>query len=65
MKHLTESKAPLVELGNLMLKLGQMDKKLKCSEEHRQKIRKELRHNKKENLGNYFNLARETEEKLQ
>ena len=64
-RHLAESKAPLVELGDLMLKLEQMDKKLKCSLEDRQEIRKELRHNKNENLDNYFTLARATEDNLQ
>ena len=48
-----------------MSKLDQIDKKLKCSEEDRQKLKKEFRHNKNENLNNYFNLARATEEKLQ
>ena len=48
-----------------MLKLEQMDKKLKCSLEDRQEIRKELRHNKNENLDNYFTLARATEDNLQ
>ena len=65
MKHLAQSKAPLVELVDLMLKLEQMDRKLKCSEEDRQEMRKELRHNKNENLDNYFILARATEERLQ
>ena len=64
-KHIVDSKAPLVELGDLMLKLEQMDKKLKCSEEDRLEMRKELRHNKNEDLDNYFTLARATEEKLQ
>ena len=49
-RHLAESKAPLVELVDLLLKLEQLDKKLKCSEEDRQEMRKELRHNKNENL---------------
>ena len=53
-----------LELGNLMAKLDQIDKKLKCSEEDREVIRKEIRYNKKEYLDNYFNLARATEEKL-
>ena len=50
--HLAESKTPLVELGNLMLKLEQMDKKLKGNEEDRQDMRKELRHKKKEKKTN-------------
>ena len=41
-----ESKLPLVELGEMMSKLEQRDKKLKCSEEDSQQLRKELRHNK-------------------
>ena len=60
-----ESKAPLVELGYLILKLEQMDEKLKCSEEDRQEMKNELRNNKIENLDNYFTLARATQEKLQ
>ena len=48
-----------------MAKLDQIDKKLKHSEEDREKIKKELRYNKHEYLDNYFNLARATEEKLQ
>ena len=43
-KHLRESKAPQVKMEVLMLKLEQMDKKLKCSEEDRPEKRKELRH---------------------
>ena len=49
-----------LELGNLMAKLDQIDKKLKHSEEDREVIK-----NKHEYLDNYFNLARATEEKLQ
>ena len=60
-----ESKATSLELGDLMAKLEQIDKKLKCSEEDRQELEKEVRHNKNENLYNYFVLARATEEKLQ
>ena len=48
-----------------MAKLDQIDKKLKCSEEDREVIWKEIRYNKNEYLDNYFNLARATEEKLQ
>ena len=59
-----ETTTPL-ELGDLMAKLDQIDKKLKNSEEDREVIKKELRYNKHEYLDNYFNLARATEEKLQ
>ena len=48
-----------------MAKLDQIDEKLKHSEEDRNVIRKEMRHNKNEYLDNYFHLARATEEKLQ
>ena len=54
-----------LELGDLMAKLDQIDKKLKQSEEDRDVIRKELRNNKHEYLGSYFNLAKSTEERLQ
>ena len=54
-----------LELGDLMAKLDQIDKKLKCSEEDPEVIKKEIRYNKNEYLDNYFNLARATEEKLQ
>ena len=53
------------ELGDLMAKLDQIDKRLKHSEEDREVIKKDLRYNKREYLDNYFNLARATEEKLQ
>ena len=53
-----------LELGNLMAKLDQIDKKLKHSEEDRDVIRKELRNNKHEYLDSYFNLAKATEERL-
>ena len=43
----------------------QIDRKLKCGEEDRQELKKELRYNKSENLANYFFLARASEEKLQ
>ena len=39
-----------IELGDLMAKLNQIDKKLKHSEEDREVIRKELRYNKHEYL---------------
>ena len=54
-----------LELGDLMAKLGQIDRKVKDSEEDRETIKKQLRYNKHEYLDNYFNLARATEEKLQ
>ena len=54
-----------LDLGNLMAKLDQIDKRLKHSEEDREVIKKELRYNKNEYLDNYFNLAKATEEKLQ
>ena len=48
-----------------MAKLEQIDKKMKCSEEDRQELKKQIQYNKNENLDNSFNLARATEEKLQ
>ena len=54
-----------LELGDLMAKLDQFDKKLKHSEEDRDVIRKEIRNNKHEYLDSYFNLAKPTEERLQ
>ena len=54
-----------LQLGDLMAKLDQIDKRLKHSEEDREMIKKELRYNKHEHLDNYFNLAKATEEKLQ
>ena len=59
------SNAPSLELGDLMINLKQIDKKLKCSEEDRQELKKESRPNRNENLDNCFVLARATEEKLQ
>ena len=59
------TKTTLVELGDSMTKLNEIDKKLKCSEEDRQDLKKEIKHNKNENLDNYYVLARATEEKLQ
>ena len=38
---------------------------MKCSEEDRQELKKEIRHNKNESLDNYYVLARATEKKLQ
>ena len=49
-----------LELGDLMTKLNQIDKKLKYSEEDRDLIRKELKYNKHEYLDSYFNLRRQT-----
>ena len=54
-----------LELGDLMTKLNQIEKKLKYSEEDRDLIRKELKYNKHEYLDSYFNLAKATEERLQ
>ncbi|XP_063725751.1 uncharacterized protein LOC134853671 [Symsagittifera roscoffensis] len=59
------SKTTSVELGDLKTKLNKKDKKLKCSEEDRQELKKEIRHNKNENLESYYVLAKATEEKLQ
>ena len=53
-----------IELGDLMAKLNQINKKLKHSEEDREVIRKELRYNKHEYLDSYFNLAKATDERL-
>ena len=53
-----------LELGDLMAKLDQIDKRLKHSEEDREAIKKEIRYNKHEYLDNYFNLAKATEKKL-
>ena len=64
-KQTMESKTTSLVLGNLMAKLEQIDKKLKCTEEDRQELKKEVRHNKNENLYNYHVLARATEKKLQ
>ena len=64
-KQTMESKTTSFELGDLMAKLEQIDENLKCSEEDRQELKKEVRHNKNENLDNYYVLVRATEEKLQ
>ena len=61
----TDHGTATLDLGDLMAKLDQIDKKLKHSEEDRDVIRKEIRNNKHEYLDSYFNLARATEEKLQ
>ena len=47
-------KTTSVELEDLMTKLNEIDKKLKCSDEDRQELKKETRHNKNENLDNYY-----------
>ena len=54
-----------LELGDLMTKLNQIDKKLKYSEEDKDLIRKVLKYNKQEYLDSYFNLAKATDERLQ
>ena len=61
----TDHGTTTLELGDLMAKLDQIDKKLKHSEEDREVIKKGLRYNKHEYLDNYFNLARATAEKIQ
>ena len=61
----TDHETTTLELGDLMAKLDQIDKRLKHSEEDRDVIKKELRYNKHEYLDSYFNLAKATEEKLQ
>ena len=61
----TDHGTTTLELSDLMAKLDQIDEKLKHSEEDRNVIKKEMRHNKHEYLDNYFHLARATEEKLQ
>ena len=61
----TDHETTTLELGDLMAKLDQIDKRLKHSEEDRDVIKKELRYNKNEYLDSYFNLAKATEEKLQ
>ena len=58
----TDHETTTLELGDLMAKLDQIDKKLKHSKEDRDVIRKELRNNKHEYLDSYFNLAKVTEE---
>ena len=54
-----------LELGDLMTKLNQIDKKPKYSEEDRNLIKKELKYNKHEYLDSHFNLAKATDERLQ
>ena len=58
-------KTTSLELGDLMAKFEQIDKKMKCSEEDRQELKKEKRYSKNENLDKCFNLARATEEQLE
>ena len=60
-KRIMESKSHSLELCDLMTKLEQRDKKLRCSKEDRHELKKEIRHNKIENLDNYYVLARATE----
>ena len=60
-----QQKTSLLELSDLMAKLEQIDRQLKCSEEDRQLLEKEIRYNKHESLDHCFNLARATEERLQ
>ena len=47
-----------LDLGDLMAKLDQIDKRLKHSEKDRDVIKKELRYNKHEYLDSYFNLRK-------
>ena len=54
----TELKAPLVELGDLMSKLEHMDKKLKCSEEDRQELKKETATSQKGESGQLLQLSK-------
>ena len=53
-----------MELGDLMTKLIEIDKKLKCSEEDRLELKREIRHNQNENLVNYYCKERATEDKI-
>ena len=48
-----ETTTPL-ELGDLMAKIDQIDKKLKCSEEDREVIRKEIGYNKTSTWTSYL-----------
>ena len=47
-----------LDLGDLMAKLDQINKRLKHNEEDREVIKKELGYNKHEYLDNYFNLRK-------
>ena len=60
-----QEKTTFLELGDLMAKLEQIGRKLKCSEEDRQLLKKEIRYNKSDSLDHCFNLAKATEEGLQ
>ena len=60
-----QEKTPIIKLSDLMAKLEQIDKQLKCSEQDRQLLKKEIRYNKHESLDHCFNLAKATEERLQ
>ena len=60
-----QEKTTFLELGDLMAKLEKIDKKLKCSEEDRQMLKKEIRYKKSESLDHCFNVAKATEERLQ
>ena len=60
-----ETRTTSMELGDLMTKVNEIDKKLKCSEGDRLELKKEIRHNKPENQDNYYSLANATEDKLQ
>ena len=64
-KTTTDQETAALELGDLMTKLNQIDKKLKYREEDRDLIRKELKYNKHEYLDSYFNLAKATGKRLQ
>ena len=57
-ERIKETRTTSVELGDLMTKLNEIDKKLKCSEEDRLELKKEIIHNKHENQDNYYSLAR-------
>ena len=60
-----QEKTISLELGDLMAKLEQIDKKLNYSEKDRQELKRKIRHNKNEKVDNCFSLARATDEKLQ
>ena len=47
-----ETRTTSMELGDLMTKVNEIDKKLKCSEGDRLELKKEIRHNKPENQDN-------------
>ena len=48
------TKTTSVELGDLMRKLNEIDKKLECSGEDHQELKKEITQNKNENLDSYY-----------